>query len=332
LLALFLGSANAAYNCTTYCQKMVSVCSFVYAPVYGAGNTIVATAEQSCEFLCALWPVGDPSDYGLIGTPPTVGNTLSCRWNHVNFVNVSDSSTYYHCGHAAPSGGQGATTPGVCGSYPYFYCDFAFSSMFPLNSPCNGSVMYGYPGVTMAQAYTNCITEASTWRVNGTSTLQTPLLSGDNIECRVAMLALSLPLAAAPAGFDKSGNPPKLCAATSWAGGVAGAQYCGTACSNFCYDYQQTCGYTNTLYPFASNTSCWNACAGWNQDATPSMTANTLGCRKWLLQSVRWATKTAAVSCAAVGTTSSICMSAASGISPVFGLIAFLAVALFKLL
>jgi hypothetical protein len=306
----------------------------VYAPVYGAGNTVVATAEQSCEFLCALWPVGDPTDYGLLTTPtPTIGNTLSCRWNHVNLItNASDVTQLVHCAHAAPSGGQGPNNPGVCGSYPYFYCDFAFSTMFPLNSPCNGSVMYGYPGVSSTQAYSNCITEAKTWRVNGTSTLQAPLMSGDNIECRVAMLALSLPLAAAPPGFDKSGMPPKLCGAATWAGGVPGAQYCGTACSNFCYDYQQTCGYNTTGYPFTSAQACWDACAGWNMDAMPSMTANTIGCRKWLLQSVRWNTKTAAVACPAVGTMSTVCMSAASGVSPVFALIAFLAVALFKLL
>jgi len=319
------------YNCTTYCQAMVTKCPFVYAPVYGAGNTVVATPEQSCEFLCALWPVGLETDLGGSGSPPTPGNTLSCRWNHVGFVNASDTSTLYHCGHAAPSGGQTPTAAGVCGNYAYFYCDFAFSTLFPLVSPCNGSVMYGYPGVTRQAAYDACVREASTWRVNGTSTLATPLREGDNVECRVAMIAFSLPLAAPPAGLDNTGTPPKLCSAATWAGGVAGAQYCGTACSNFCYDYQKTCGYTTAAYPFASNTSCWDACNGWNQNAAPSNNANTIGCRKWLLQSVRAGTMTAANACAATGTVSTVCMNAASGVSPVFALIAFLAVALFKL-
>jgi len=192
--------------------------------------------------------------------------------------------------------------------------------------------MYGYPGVSKTDAYNNCVREASTWRINGTSTLAAPLTSGDNIECRVAMIALSNPLAAAPPGIDKTGTPPKLCGAATWAGGQPGAQYCGTACSNFCYDYQQTCGYANSAYPFMSNTTCWDACNGWNLDAMPSNTANTIGCRKWILQSVRAGTMTAANGCAAVGSSSSVCKSAASGVSPVFALIAFLALALFKLL
>jgi hypothetical protein len=142
------------------------------------------------------------------------------------------------------------------------------------------------------------------------------------------MVAMSLPTAGPPPSpFVKE----KICPAATWAGGLPDAQYCGTACSNFCYDYQMTCGYTNTAYPFATNQSCWDACAGWNNNAMPSKVDNTIGCRKWLLQSVRDGSMTAAASCAAVGSASSVCKNAASGVSPVFALIAFLAVALFKL-
>jgi hypothetical protein len=271
-----------------------------------------------------MWPVGAEGDYGASGTPPTVGNTLSCRWNHVNFVNTTDPSTYIHCAHAAPSGGQTPTSGGVCGTYAYFYCDFAFNTMFPLISPCNGSVMYGYPTVSRTDAYNNCVKEASTWKVNGTSTLAKPLTEGDNIECRVAMIAMSLPLAAAPPGIDKT----KVCGAATW----AGSPYCGTPCSNFCNDYEKTCGYTTATYPFNSQAACWSACAGWNQDPAMSADANTLGCRKGLLAQTRIGSKTAATACPDVGSVSNVCKNAASGVSPVFALIAFLALALFKIL
>jgi len=270
LLSAFLVSAD--FNCTTYCMKMTTICvgtAQVYFPVYASdGTTVLLDAFSECMAICAIWPKGDPADYGQ---PANFGDTLACRYNHVNFVNVSDPSSYIHCAHASPIGSSPPMGPSVpaleyCGNRAAFFCDLLFSPSPIVFSNCNENGTYAH--------YNDCLMEASSWNISYKGGLSDPQVSGNSIECRTAMVAFTLPGAAAPPAL----NGVNLCEAALWSGGGI----CGSPCDNWCYDYKTACAGNLT---FSSLDDCVTSCDTWSMDTEMTSDKNTVGCRKnWVVK------------------------------------------------
>ena len=75
-------------TCAGFCSLYTTTCTDALAEY---------TDEADCNTQCGTW------DMGAIGDQ--AGNTLECRWYHLNAA-ASDAAT--HCPHTGPSGG------GVC--------------------------------------------------------------------------------------------------------------------------------------------------------------------------------------------------------------------------
>jgi hypothetical protein len=95
LLPLCTASLPDPYDCQRYCHASESACSGVASVSYSDQFA----SWDDCLVGCALIPTNG-SKWDFVGT-----NTLQCRTNHLDYINMDGMPAAVHCAHASVGGG-----------------------------------------------------------------------------------------------------------------------------------------------------------------------------------------------------------------------------------
>jgi hypothetical protein len=238
-------AVNQALGCDSFCEQNMAICN--------GTNTQFATIGECVRFCTAL-PAATEAPY------PTAGDSLQCRFYHLQVAAQSASDAATHCPHTGFFGGDG-----VCGTAAEAMCDIEIAA-------CNKTGDY-YNSLAQYSSKTQCVAASTAFPRDLTGTVASPVISGNSLECRHYHSQVSL---------QSSSQATAHCYHT---GALGGAGVCGTACAGFCSTVMQGCNATVGGMQFTSEAACLTNCATWPVGTLTMPAAvvsgNSLACRAY---------------------------------------------------